>query len=501
MKRQSKYAIIKVSKTGEKKMLKLEKQLKISRYSGLYDDIIPQDNLLRKIKETIDFSFVNPLMKSQYCETFGRPAYEPEIMFKTLFLEILYELSDREFEQRATTDMAFKFFLELDPEDKIPDHSLLSKFRRTRISEDMLEEFLNETITQAIENKIIKSTAIIVDSTHSKSKHAPQTPTQILREMTKELRKEIYKTQHTLSNKFPEKPDLNDTIEDEIEYTKSLLSAVENSVESKKGKRQLEKIRETLNLPNLTELQNVNDNDAKIGHKSEKDEFFGFKNHIAVTENEQLITGLVVTNGNESDTHHFEELIEQSLENGIKITEVLGDTAYSSAKNIELAEEKNIKVISKLHPCVGAFKRSDEYIHFNKDADTFECVMGYLATKHKPRKRKRGSCDIEYSFSAQNCQNCPYKKACVTNKSDKYKRIWLNEKSDIHMKQKAFQETEYFKERYRRRPIIEGKNADLKSNYGLGKTRSTGLQSMKLQSFITAFTANAVKITKLVTEN
>lgn len=304
---------------GEEPMLILEKQTKISRYSGLYDDIIPKDNLLRKIKDNIDFSFINPLMKAQYCETFGRPAYEPEIMFKALFLEILYSLSDREFEQRATTDMSFKFFIELDPEDKIPDYSLLSKFRKTRISEDILEEFLNETISQAIEKGIIKSTAIIVDSTHSKSKHAPQTPTQILREMTKELRKEIYKTQHILSDKFPEKPELHDTIENEIEYTKALIAAIDNCVESKKGQKQLEKIKETLALPNLMELQSANDSDAKIGHKSETDEFFGFKNHIAVTENEQLITGLVVTNGNESDTHHFKELIEQSIENGIEL--------------------------------------------------------------------------------------------------------------------------------------------------------------------------------------
>ena len=44
--------------------------------------------------------------------------------------------------------------------------------------------FLNETVRQAIDHKVIKSKTI-VDSTHSRSKHTPQTPTQILREMTK----------------------------------------------------------------------------------------------------------------------------------------------------------------------------------------------------------------------------------------------------------------------------------------------------------------------------
>lgn len=62
------------------------------------------------------------------------------------------------------------------------------------------------------DNNIIKSTTIIVDATHSRSKHTPQTPTQILREMTKNLRKEIYRTQDEIRNLFPEKPSIEDDI-------------------------------------------------------------------------------------------------------------------------------------------------------------------------------------------------------------------------------------------------------------------------------------------------
>ena len=45
----------------------------------LYEIIIPEDHILRRIKENIDFSFVNPMLKKQYCEHFGRPAKEPEL--------------------------------------------------------------------------------------------------------------------------------------------------------------------------------------------------------------------------------------------------------------------------------------------------------------------------------------------------------------------------------------------------------------------------------------
>lgn len=73
------------------------------------------------------------------------------------------------------------------------DPSLLTKFRKTRITEDILEEMLKETIQQALDKKLIKSGTIIVDSTHTNASVRAKSPTQILRDMSKQLRKEIYK--------------------------------------------------------------------------------------------------------------------------------------------------------------------------------------------------------------------------------------------------------------------------------------------------------------------
>lgn len=130
-------------------MLRDNSQLRISLspYEKLYEIIIPKDHILRKIKEKIDFSFVNPMLKKQYCEHFGRPAKEPEMMFKLLFLKKLYDLSDERLVSAAQIDMAYKYFLDLDPEDSMIDSSLLTKFRKTRITEKpSIEASLTEEI-------------------------------------------------------------------------------------------------------------------------------------------------------------------------------------------------------------------------------------------------------------------------------------------------------------------------------------------------------------------
>ena len=54
------------------------------------DDLMPKDHLLRKIDKYIDFSFINEICRPYYCEDNGRPAVEPEIVFKLLFLGYLY---------------------------------------------------------------------------------------------------------------------------------------------------------------------------------------------------------------------------------------------------------------------------------------------------------------------------------------------------------------------------------------------------------------------------
>jgi len=129
-------------------------QYELSEYKDLYERIIPKDNILRRIKENIDFSFVNPMLKKSYCEHFGRPAKEPEMMFKLLFLKKLYDLSDEKLIENANMHMGYKYFLNLNPEDEVVDSSLLTKFRKTRITEDILEEILKETVQQAIKKGI-----------------------------------------------------------------------------------------------------------------------------------------------------------------------------------------------------------------------------------------------------------------------------------------------------------------------------------------------------------
>lgn len=88
-----------------------------SPFMDLYNLIVPEENLLRKINDLIDFSFVYDELKENCCLDNGRNAIDPIRMFKYLLLKSIYDLSDVDVVERSRYDMSFKYFLEMAPED------------------------------------------------------------------------------------------------------------------------------------------------------------------------------------------------------------------------------------------------------------------------------------------------------------------------------------------------------------------------------------------------
>jgi len=479
-------------------------KLSLSPYQGLYDIVVPKDNLLRKIKENIDFSFVNPMLKKQYCENFGRPAKEPEMMFKLMFLKKVYDLSDERLIGSAQTDLAYKYFLDLDPEAEMIDPSLLTKFRKTRITEDVLEEMLRETIRQAIEKGLIRSTSIIVDSTHTGANARAKTATQVLRDLSKQLRREIYREMIELSEKFPDKPDETAELSEEIEYTCRLLDSVGTEIlQSEKSAliKLYRHIKELLDTDRIREIRSKTDEDARYGHKTANSVFFGYKNHLAMTE-DRIITGIEVTHGGEADCNQLPSLLEKTIHNGVKVKEAIGDMAYVSEDNLDTCEENGVTLFARTNSAVAAVAAAEleEGFSFNKDAGLLQCSAGELAIRVDKKAGKNGNTYLNYFFSTVKCKRCPFCDQCRVGKV-KTKCYNITQPSEKNRQRLEFESSEIFKERLKIRHRIEEKNGEMKVAHGLGRADSVGLTAMRLQTYFTAFVVNVKRIVKLMEPN
>ena len=126
----------------------------------------------------------------------------------------------------------------------------------------------------------------------------------------------------------------------------------------------------------IREIRSKDDKDARFGHKTATSTFYGYKNHIAMTE-ERLIAGINVTHGGSPDGSELPGLIEKVQKNGIKVTEVIGDMAYVSDDNLETCGE-DIVLIAQTNTAVAAAANGklEECFYFNKDAGMLQCPVG-----------------------------------------------------------------------------------------------------------------------------
>lgn len=163
-------------------MLSQQQELPLSEYSSLYDIVVPQDNLLRRINDLVDFTFVYQELANKYCKDNGRTAESPIRMFKYLLLKTIYDISDVDVVERSRYDMSFKYFLGMAPEEDVINASSLCKFRKLRLEDmDLMNLLIQKSVEIAIEKGIIKSRTIIVDATHTEARSNPYSPIEILR--------------------------------------------------------------------------------------------------------------------------------------------------------------------------------------------------------------------------------------------------------------------------------------------------------------------------------
>lgn len=482
-------------------MLPKQTNLPLSSYSELYDIIVPKDNKLRRISELIDFGFVYDELKGKYCPDNGRTAQDSVRMFKYLFLKTMFDLSDEDVIDRSRYGLSFKYFLGMSPEEDVVEASTLCKFRRQRLKDtDMLGLLIGKAVGIAVEHGLIRSGTIIVDATHTGSRSNPHSPVEMLKLRSHQLRKALHETDGSLKGELPNKNGDDDLLH-EMEYTQGLVAAVSEDG----GLLAVPKVAERLNMlkETLDDIMNRYttsvDADARIGHKDEDGSFFGYKTHVAMSD-ERIITAATVTSGEKGDGPQIEELVRQTRSNGVEVDTVLGDSTYSGDTNLKFAEREDVRLVSKVTPAISRGLRGESDVFgFNKDAGMFVCPTGHMAVRKAIQGKKGGPANrtCTYCFDTEKCKVCSRREGCY-KPGAKTRSYSVTIKTGQQPRQVEFQKTDEFRRLSRERYKIEAKNSEMKNVHGYGRAKSYGIGNMTLQEAMTIFTVNVKRIITLI---
>lgn len=265
-----------------------------------------------------------------------------------------------------------------------------------------------------------------------------------------------------------------------------------------KSKHYTIRIKELLDSDRIRQIRSKNDEDARFGHKTSTSTFFGYKTHIAMSD-DRIITGIEVTDGSKPDGEQLPNLLEKSKRNGAAVKEIIGDMAYVSDDNLAFCEEHNAELYARTNSAVAAAANAqlEEGFSYSKDAHMMQCPAGHLAMRVEKRNAASGNTYYNYCFSVKKCKACPMRDHCRVGKS-KSQTYSVTCANDAHKARLEFESSEEFSGKLRIRHRIEEKNGEMKTAHGFRRADSVGLVAMRLQAYLTAFVVNMKRIVAVI---
>ena len=222
-------------------------------------------------------------------------------------------------------------------------------------------------------------------------------------------------------------------------------------------------------------IQNTSDSDATRDGKKGP----GYQVQLAETcddENDvQLITAAIPQTAAEQDSNAVEPVFD-ALEKSDTLPEsMLADTAYGSDANVQAAEAKGVELVSPTtgkSPNGAYATNSDDFVVDETTGEVESCPCGEQALQSS-RDETKGETVVV--MAASSCDACAHRDACpVRRRKDGDYEFRFTDKQRRLESRRREEETEPFRERYRKRSGIEATNSILKRVTGLGRLRVRG---------------------------
>ena len=110
----------------------------------ILDGLVPENHLVRKIENAIDFSFIYDKVKDLY-SPLGAPSIDPVVLIKIVLIQYLFGIpSMRQTIREIEVNVAYRWFLGYSLTEKIPHFSTFNKNYERRFKNTDLFEAINK---------------------------------------------------------------------------------------------------------------------------------------------------------------------------------------------------------------------------------------------------------------------------------------------------------------------------------------------------------------------
>ncbi len=427
------------------------------------EQLVPQDHLLRKIEDGFDFSFVRRRMEPLYCKNNGRPAIDPVLLFKMLFIGYVFGIrSERQLVREIQVNVAYRWFLNLNLTDKVPHHSTISQNRRRRFQgTDVFRLMFDDVVEYAYNHEFIEGKILYTDSTHLKA----------------DANKKKFTRVQVSKN------------------TQTYLDELDQSVEADRiahGKKPLPPKQAAKEEPKSEIKASKTDPDSGYMAREHKPEGFSYLDHRTCDNKHNLITDVHITPGNINDSTVYLDRLNHQLDRfGFDVKAVGLDSGYHTPHILRTLIDKGIfAMVSYRRPGgkKGLYRKSK--FQFDAQNNQYTCPQGHVL---KYRTTGRNGYRT-YISDPRVCSLCPLLSKCTNSKNHQKiisRHVWEHYAEQVKINRDS-EFGEYIKRR--RSETIERSFADAKQLHGYRFARFRGLEKVETQALMTAIAQNIKKM-------
>jgi len=440
--------------------------------ADLYARMIRPDNILRRINERADFSWIREAVEGLYCEDNGRPSIDPETALRLMIAGAALGIKeDRALMEEARVNVAIRWFCGYGLYDELPDHSSLTRIRQ-RWSTEVFQEVFRRAREECKKAGMVDGRTIHIDAT-------------------------LIRANVSWSSMY----EVAEPDEERVEEEGSLEVKTESAPASNKpsgGRKKVQKEKKQCRKKQRRKKRSRTDPDATLStskHNSPMEPCY--KQHMAVDSKAGVIVDVFVTTGEANEGKQLPEQIRRVEEGtGVKIECVTADSGYASSANYAMLEASEIKAVippqrpaktGKVIPAT-RFKRDPRH-------NRVHCPGKKILYPSYYNKTNNGWC---YRSDAKVCAKCRLRGQCVPE-GDRVRCIVFvdGHESLVRARRLLLRGDPVDKKLYNRhRGLVEGVHGEAKTRHGLNRAARRGTPNMAIQSFMTAAVINLKRLAR-----
>jgi transposase len=447
------------------------------------EKLVPQDNFYRKVEAKLDLNFVRELVKDKYCWWNGRPSIDPVVFFK-LQLIMFFEgiRSERQLMEMVNLNLAYRWYIGYDLNEKVPNHSALSKIR-DRYGFEVFQKFFEKIVELCIEAGLVWGEELYFDGTKIRANAA----------LNGMVPRWYWEAKQHIGELFDQE-ETNHKESEQIKAEKP-ASIPARLMEKYDGTRIT--TRKTHWYTRTTDSKvSPTDPDASPMKSSDNGKAsLGYHTHYIVDGGKARIILVALTTPSSimDNTPMLDMERWARFRWSISPSIAVGDRKYGTIPNIVGLEQDGMKAYT---PTSDFSQRNKfySYEHFKYDVerDLFICPQDHEMPLHK---RSKSEHTFVYRANAKTCDACPVKAECTDSKSGRYlRRSFFQEYLD---RAKSYLQTEAYKKAMRKRQVwVEPLFGEGKQWHGMRKFRLRQLQKVNIEGLIRASGQNIKRLLK-----